>query len=98
MDKSNNSQFKQYLDKFNGGFASGNNNHFQKYTGNFAYLVSEKISNVQPKVFFVTVNNATFDIDKDGKIDFYDGDWLDGTFYGKFHKGTFWNGDKFIID
>lgn len=84
----------KYLQKHNGGFASGNNNSFKNYTGNFVYFVNNKNINVQNGVFYCTVKNATFSIDKNGFIDFYQGDWLDGTFYGIFHNGKFWNGDK----
>jgi hypothetical protein len=56
------------LNKINGGFASGNNNQFDNYTGNVAYYVDKKINKNNNKVFYFTCRNATFSINKDGYI------------------------------
>ena len=80
------------LNKINGGFASGNNNQFDNYTGNVAYYVDKKINKNNNKVFYFTCRNATFSINKDGYIIWSSGDWLDGQFYGSFNGGKFWNG------
>ena len=84
------------LKKINGGFASGNNNYLQKYTGNVAYYVGKQISKESKnKVIYFTCRNATFFINKDGFITWEDGEWLDGDFYGQFLNGVFWNGNLF---
>lgn len=84
------------LQKINGGFASGNNNRLENYSGNVAYFVDKQLTKENKnRVIYFTCRNATFYIDKNGYISWQSGDWLDGDFYGQFIDGIFWNGNLF---
>lgn len=80
------------LNKINGGFASGNNNVFENYSGNVAYYVKKQLNKKENKVYYFTCRNANFQINQNGYIVWLDGDWLDGQFFGQFKGGNFWNG------
>lgn len=85
-------KLKRILNLINGGFASGNNNYFENYSGNVAYYVFSQLSGKEDKVYYFTCRNATFEVFKNGYIVWEDGQWLDGQFFGQFIKGKFWNG------
>lgn len=86
-------KLNKILNMVNGGFASGNNNKFNNYSGNVAYYVKKQLNKKQNKVYYFTCRNATFFIKENGYIVWKDGDWLDGCFYGQFNGGKFWNGN-----
>ena len=81
----------RYMVKNN--FSSGNNNKFRNYTGNVSYCLNKHRFHLKKnQVHYFTCENATFNIDKDGYIDWKCGKWLDGIFYGKFQNGVWYNG------
>lgn len=73
-------------------FQCGNNRCFVNYTGNIAYHVDKKLSNSKDTTFYFTCFNSTFQIQKNGFINWKQGVFLDGTFFGEFKDGTFFNG------